>query len=588
MGFSNVIQTSLRVFAACFLLASCLHSCTFATDGLDALLEEGDKLAPETGAPAAAPAQRRLPPPTADAARRSAAKVGEIFGADAKEANSADKKSALAAGLLQHAADTPDATDRYVLLDAAKSLATEAGDVDACFRAIAELARRYEVDGDSLRMAALEVMATKSPAAAVPDVATALLRVAERHKNNRDLKTAEEAAQLAATAARRGKDRDLQKAVLDELADIRDRKKAAAKVKPWLDRLAADPSDREAALEIGRLRCFVEDDWAAGLPFLARGSDEELARLAKGELSQPESPAARVQLADAWWAYASGHKGPDSDAAEARARIHYANALGDLDGLEKARVQKRLETLLTGGKSLGKRPRSLVLCLDASAPGALRGPDGRVFDKEVTKDFKIAEWADVTGGRAVARQVGSSRCPAVSPGAFGKRPGLEFDGNSVLMAQMSMPASGTVVVVSRPKSTSTFMHFIGAADQKPGIRVASRLKGEVNVQVVLNNTTADVCESSPGVLMATKLAVISGCWPNPFMLRVNGQSFPTASASQKDVSGGSEIVIGAMTDGGAFPFIGDIAEIRIYDRMLSAAELTVIEAELVAKWGSIR
>ena len=295
-----------------------------------------------------------------------------------------------------------------------------------------------------------------------------------------------------------------------------------------------------------------------------------------------------MQLADAWWAYASGHKGPDSPAAEARARIHYAAALGNLDGLEKARVQKRLETTVSGGKGMVKRPRNLVLWLDASAPGALRGPDGRVFDKTVTKDFKIAEWADVTGGRAVARQSQSARCPVARPGAFGKHPGLVFDGNSILIAQMSLPASGTVVVVGRPKSTSSFMHFIGTADQKPGIRVASRLKGEVNLQVVLNNTTADVCESSPGVLVAAKTAVISGCWPNPFIVRVNGQSFPAASTSQKDVGAASAIVIGAMHDAGAFPFMGDIAEIRVHDRVLSGAELSSIEAELAGKWGSGR
>jgi hypothetical protein len=304
MSVFNIRSIVLHAVGACMLLVWCLDSCTFAADGLDPLVEEAAISTPEAETPAASPRQRRLPPPTTDAARQSAAKAGGIFGADAKEANSAHKKSTLAAGLLQHAADTPDATDCYVLLDAAKSLASEAGDVDACFRAIAELAQRDEVAGDALRLAALEAMATKSPTASVPEVATDLLRVADRRKNKRDLKTAEAATQLAATAARRGKDRDHQKAVLEELADIRDRKKAAAKVQAWLDRLAADPSDREASLEIGRFRCFVEGDWAAGLPFLARCSDEELARLTKGELSQPASAAAAiVQMGDAWWAY---------------------------------------------------------------------------------------------------------------------------------------------------------------------------------------------------------------------------------------------------------------------------------------------
>lgn len=559
-----------------------------AADGLDGLLRQADATAAREAVPADAARARRLPVPGAEARRSSAAKIDEIFGADAKNADSADEKSTLAGGLLQHATETSDATDCYVLLDAARTLSAEAGDVDTCFRAIAELALRYEVDREALQLAVLEPLAARSPPAAVPKVVAALLQVAGRQKADRDLEAAEKTAQLAATAARRGKDRELQKSVLEELADIRERKKAAAKAQPWIDRLAIDPSDREASFELGRFRCFMEDDWPAGLPLLARGSDDELARVAKGELGQPDSAAARVQLADAWWAFAAGHKGPDAAAAEARARMHYGVALGDLEGLDKARVQKRLETSVSGGRTVSKRPRNLVLCLDASAPGALRGPDGRVFDRTVTKEMKVAEWADVTGGRAVARQEQPARLPTVRPSVFGKQPGLVFDGNSLLVVRMSPPSSGTVVVVGRAKSTSAPMHFIGAADEKPGIRVSSRLKGEVNVQVVLNNTTTDVCESSPGVFSAAKTAVISGCWPSPFVVRLNGQPFPASSPAQKDAGAGPTIVIGAMHDGGAFPLVGDVAEVRIYDRVLSGAELAAVEAELAGKWGPNR
>ena len=582
MGFLNVIPTSLRPLAACVLLASCLQSCTFAADGLDALLEQADKAAPEAGAPAAAPAQRRLPPPTADAAKRSAAKVGEIFGADAKEANSADKKGALAAGLLQHAADTPDATDRYVLLDAAKSLATEAGDVDACFRAIAELASLYEVDGDALQMAALEAMVTKSPAAAVPEVATALLRVAERQKNKRDLKTAEEAAQLAATAARRGKDRDIQKAVLEELADIRDRKKAAAKVQPWLDRLAADPSDREASLEVGRLRCFIEDDWAAGVPFLARGSDEELARLAKGELSQPDSAAARVQLADAWWAYASGHKGPDSPAAEARARIHYAGALGDLDGLEKARVQKRLETSLTGGKALSKRPRNLVLWLDASTPGAMRGPNGQPFDRAAGAKMPVSAWVDHGSNVAVTVGVGA-KPPTIDATALAGLPGVIFTGEERLMGAFNMPQSGSIAVVLQV-ATLADMRALGCMEKDPGIRLAVRPDGGMWLEFAKNFAGGPTAQAPKDSVAAGKLLVVTGFWSDSVGFRLNGSQFVSPANPAPDVSTGRALVLGAMTEQGTYSFKGVLGEVRIYDEVLSPPALATLETDLRRKW----
>ena len=577
-------QNFLCSVVASMLLAWGLQVCTFAADGLDALLEKAGSSTPEGAAPSEATAQRRLPPPTADAARRSAAKVGDIFGADAKNANSADKKSALAAGLLQHAADTPDATDRYVLLDAAKSLATEAGDVDACFRAIAELAQRYEVDGDALRLAALEVMATKSPAASVPEVATALLRVADRHKNKRDLKTAEEAAQLAATAARRGKDRDLQKAVLEELADIRDRKKAAAKVQPWLDRLAADPSDRDASLEIGRFRCFGEDDWAAGLPFLARGSDEELARLAKGELSQPASAAARVQMGDAWWAYASNHKGPDSAAAEARARIHYAGALGDLDGLEKARVQKRLETSVTGGKSLSKRPRNLVLWLDASAPGAMRGPNGQPFDRAAGAKMPVSAWVD--HGSNVTLNVGAgSKPPAIEATALDGLPGVVFTGEERLMGTFSMPQSGSLAVVLQV-ATLADMRPVGCMEKDPGIRVSIRPDGGMWLEFAKNFAGGPPAQAPKDSVAAGKPLVVTGFWSDSVGLRLNGSQFVSPANPAPNVSIGKALVLGAMTEQGAYSFKGVIGEVRIYNEVLAPAAFEVLETDLRRKWSA--
>jgi hypothetical protein len=567
---------------ASMLLAWGLQVCAFSADGLDALLEKAGSSPPEAAAPSEAPAQRRLPPPTADAARRSAAKVGEIFGADAKEANSAEKKSALAAGLLQHAADTPDAADCYVLLDAAKSLATEAGDVDACFRAIAELSRRYEIDGDTLRMAALEVMATKSPSTAVPDVTTALLRVAERHKTKRELKAAEEVIQLAATAARRGKDRDLQKAVLEELAEIRDLKKAASKVQPWLDRLAVDSSDREAALEIGRFRCFIEDDWAAGLPFLARGSDEELARLAKGELTQPESAAARIQLADAWWAYASSRKGPDGAAAEGRARIHYAGVLGDLDGLEKARIQKRLETSVTGGKPSAKRPRNLVLWLDASAPGAMRGPNGQPFDRAVGTQMPVSTWADL--GSGVSCSVGAgAKPPAVDATALGGQPGIVFTGQERLVADFSMPRVGSIAMVLQIAAVAD-MRLLGCMQTDPGIRLAMRPDGGMWLEFAKNFAGGPTAQAPKDSVPVGKPLVVTGFWSDSVGLRVNGSQFVSPASPAPDVSLGKALVVGAMTEQGTYPFKGVLGEVRVYNEVLSPAAFTVLETDLRRKW----
>lgn len=574
--------------AALLLASMMLMPCSHAADGLDSLLQRAETAAADEGDGVAAPNARRLPIPSAEARRRSASKVNEIFGADAKGATAPEAKSKLAASLFDHAKDTPDPTDRYVLLDASRSLAAEAGDVDTAFKAISELAAHYQVDGDASRLEVLETAAAKSPPAAIARIVPALLQLSSRSKDGSDLESAEKAAQLAAAAARRSKDRDLQKTVQEELADIRERKKVAAKLQPLLGKVSADPSDREAAADLGRFRCFVEDNWSAGLPFLAKGSDDDLAPIARAELTEPKTPAARIQLGDAWWAFASNHKGPEAAAAEARARIHYGAALGDLEGLEKARLQKRLETSVAGGKTPAKRPRNLVLWLDASAPGSLRGPDGQVFDKSQAKEMKIAEWIDVAGGRAIAKQTNPSRFPTARANAFGKNPALVFDGNSTLIAEITPPAAGTIAIACRAKSTNTFMHLVGATDGKPGIRVGTRVNGAVNVQVVQNTTVNEVCESHPGIFMESRMVVLAGTWPNPFTIRINGQLFPAATAAKFNAGAGNAIIVGAMHEGGSFPFLGDIAEIRLYDRVLQNGEIASLEAELTGKWGSSR
>lgn len=580
----KAVNGSVALLLASMILLPYSH----AADGLDSLLQSAETVAADEGDVAAAPNAGRLPIPSAEARRRSASKINEIFGADAKGATAPEAKSKLAASLLDHAKDTPDPTDRYVLLDASRSLAAEAGDVDTAFKAISELAARYQVDGDASRLEVLETAAAKCPPAAIARIVPAILQLSSRSKDGGDLDSAEKAVQLAATAARRSKDRDLQKTVQEELSDIRERKKVAAKLQPLLDKVSADPSDREAASALGRFRCFVEDNWSAGLPFLAKGADDDLAPIARAELAEPKALAARIQLGDAWWAYASNHKGPEAAAAEARARIHYGAALGDLEGLEKARVQKRLETSVAGGKSAAKRPRNLVLWLDASAPGALRGPDGQVFDKSQAKEMKIAEWIDVAGGRAVAKQTNAGRFPTARANAFGKNSSVVFDGNSTLTVEIAPPAAGTIAIACRAKSTNTFMHLVGATDGKPGIRVGTRVNGAVNMQVVQNTTVNEVCESQPGIFVDSRTVVVAGTWPSPFTIRINGRLFPASAPAKFNASAGNAIIVGAMHDGGGFPFMGEIGEIRLYDRVLQDGEITNLEAELTGKWGSSR
>src|SRR5204862_5799174 len=105
--------------------------------------------------------------------------------------------------------------------------------------------------------------------------------------------------------------------------------------------------------------CFFRSDWAGGLPALARGSDAGLKTLAARELAGAETADAQASLGDGWWEMAQRSAGgPVKSAMLAHAADWYAKAAPNLDGLAKAKVEKRIDeaaksTVLAAAKAAG-------------------------------------------------------------------------------------------------------------------------------------------------------------------------------------------------------------------------------------------
>lgn len=528
-----------------------------------------------------------LPLPSKEAARAATAKVREIFAADAAKANTPEAKGKLAGELLGHARETQTPVDQYVLLDAARALAMEAGDVTVVMESLQMMASRFSINLSTARVDALKDLATKAPPASLGRVADLLLDAANEQSNAGDVSKAEDLAEAAATAARRGKDRDRQKKALDRLAEIRDQRKLLAKAKPLEDKLAADPSNRDAAEALGRFRCFVEDDWDAGLPLLARGADPDLAALAQAETNVARDPSSRMALADNWWAFATSAKGPEAAAAEGRARLHYGMILEDLSGLERARVVKRLESAAAAGSGSAKRPSGLILWLDASAPGALRGPDGQPIQlKKGIKEVPVAAWADMPTGRPAALQKNLSFTPVVQPESFGNRPGVVFRGSQWLTTDIASPKQGTLAVVFRIDSTAVHSRIIGAAGESAGARLQTRIGGKMGGEISAGGHMADEVWS-PDAYLRDRMAVVAiVSWPSPFRIYLNGKPHDAPRPQQADPSGGKGMVLGAYGDKGGITFQGALGEVMLFDRVLSPQEIAGLHGSLAAKWSA--
>ena len=313
----------------------------------------------------------------------SAAKIQEIYGKEAAAAGTPGLKERLARQLVEQAGGTENASDKYALLDAASRLAIEAGDPRLLRECRAAMVGEFQMGVATMEEADIELLAAKAPVETLADVVHFILESTQVAAAEGRFEAAEDFAKSAGTAARRSRNPALTKSVSARLAEVRGLRKQEADLEPLLNRVAADPKDRDAAKQVGMIRCFTQARWAEGVPLLAKGDDPDLAKICALELRQGRGSA--VAAADAWWAYADGKKPAVKDAVRRHAADLYQQALPELEGLDKVRIEKRVQeaALATQG---GEKPLYLADIKEAAVNGAKYGfsKDGTYLGKPFT------------------------------------------------------------------------------------------------------------------------------------------------------------------------------------------------------------
>ena len=130
---------------------------------------------------------------------------------------------------------------------------------------------------------------------------------------------------------------------------VRERRRQAFEYAAARDTLTAAPDDAQAAETVGRYLCFVKRDWTAGLPVLARGSDESLRNLAAQEVALAKEtavdPTTLLKLANEWWKVADTTDAlppPQAEAVKAHAAGIYHDIAGKLtDPIDATLARKR-------------------------------------------------------------------------------------------------------------------------------------------------------------------------------------------------------------------------------------------------------
>lgn len=285
----------------------------------------------------------RTPLPGIAEQRKAAAIVEEIFGEPIAAAKSSAQKLALVGQIMQAAMEESKPAERYVLLNRARTLAIAAGETRSALRIASEIVSSYQIDPlpalAATFLAAAKLAATPAQLAQVTQYGEQLAGEAvAAHQFDQ----ANELMETTVQAARQVSDAPTIKELVRHARQVHKVAEAFADLKQQRAALEKDPQDPQANLALGRYYCIVEQNWEAGLPLLARGSDPALKTAAQQDLAAPVKPDARAQVGDLWWQLAEQNEDDAQAALRARALKWYRLAAAELSGLARARTEKRL------------------------------------------------------------------------------------------------------------------------------------------------------------------------------------------------------------------------------------------------------
>jgi hypothetical protein len=253
----------------------------------------------------------RSPVPDAEAMEAANKLVDQKYQRKLASAKSFADRSAIGYEMLRAAEEaTDDVAFRYVLLNRAISMCVEGRSTYFMVDAVREL--RAHFDADTL---ALEVDAIRQLSKFVKEGdenkmtwlihhAVSLAIDADQYDLATDICT------LALTEFKRFKT-PVFKSSMKELANEVSRlKDEFDSLTTQIEAAKQDEANAEAALAVGKFRCFQQKNWSKGLALLARGSDAALAKVATCELEQLDPDAdATMQIdryrmiAEGWYDY---------------------------------------------------------------------------------------------------------------------------------------------------------------------------------------------------------------------------------------------------------------------------------------------
>lgn len=299
----------------------------------------------------------KRPPPDDDAREKVRKEIYEVHREDYENAAKPDQKQKLADKLQAEARQAAEGSaERFVLCIEASDLLLEAGDTYRYQQVLIELMNEFEFDHWNSRAEQARAVVKRLKMQAAP---TGLLDffLAEGRQAIKFERFAE-AGQLAEAGrdlARKAKDAGRVREAATLIRDVESGRAAQSEAAEADKTLAQNADDVEANLAKGKYMGFFRDDWKAAAACLEKTKLDVLKSLASAEASSPNSPVVMAALADQWYDSARSLESDLARLARNRAAYWYRQALPGVQGLTKAKAEKRLVELTDTASSSGRK-----------------------------------------------------------------------------------------------------------------------------------------------------------------------------------------------------------------------------------------
>jgi hypothetical protein len=304
------------------------------------------------GSVAKAQGEKKAPVPVGEANVRAAKLIQELYqGEMDKAAKDPAAKGRLAITLLQEARDTnDDLAGKYVLLVLAGRFASQVGDAGTALQAIEEMGQHFAIPASEILQAKIGALldASKSFSSndAYQNMIDSSLVLLEDALAEDDFPSSNKLLEAAENAARKLRNVSLVASIRKRQEEVQKLEKEFARWRPFADKLAQNPDDAQANLEMGVYQAFLKGNWERGLVHLAKGSNAELKTLAVLERSDPQEASKQIELAGKWFAEAEKLK----DGMRSQVLLHsyhwYQQALGDLEAKTREQVEQRMQKIM--------------------------------------------------------------------------------------------------------------------------------------------------------------------------------------------------------------------------------------------------